>query len=87
MTWPYFVMAGLDPAIHVFPAEAFKAWMPVTSTGMTMFGHFPPAPLRRGRNIVIGLARRRRRFRDPSQMTYVKSRNRGAFRHLFSACH
>jgi hypothetical protein len=34
-------MAGLDPAIHVFALpKHFKTWMPVTSTGMTMFGHY-----------------------------------------------
>ncbi len=27
-------MAGLDPAIHVLPAED-KTWMPATSAGMT----------------------------------------------------
>ena len=30
-----FVMAGLDPAIHVFLAA--KSWMPGTSPGMTSF--------------------------------------------------
>jgi hypothetical protein len=31
-----FVMAGLDPAIHVFFVEA-KTWMPGTRPGMTSF--------------------------------------------------
>jgi hypothetical protein len=31
-----FVMAGLDPAIHVFAAVALKTWMPGTSPGMTI---------------------------------------------------
>ncbi|ADH87408.1 metallophosphoesterase [Ancylobacter novellus DSM 506] len=31
------VMAGLDPAIHVFlPAPGPKAWMPGSSPGMTV---------------------------------------------------
>jgi hypothetical protein len=30
------VMAGLDPAIHVFLASP-KTWMPGTSPGMTVF--------------------------------------------------
>jgi hypothetical protein len=31
-------MAGLDPAIHVFPArEKSKTWMPGSSPGMTSF--------------------------------------------------
>jgi hypothetical protein len=29
------VMAGLDPAIHVFLTYAIKTWMPGTSPGMT----------------------------------------------------
>jgi hypothetical protein len=28
-------MAGLGPAIHVFPAVQFKTWMPGTRPGMT----------------------------------------------------
>jgi hypothetical protein len=28
-------MAGLDPAIHVFPWHQRKTWMPATSAGMT----------------------------------------------------
>ncbi len=33
---PYAVMAGLDPAIHVFGLfEQSKTWMPATSAGMT----------------------------------------------------
>ena len=38
MTWPQrqsFVMAGLDPAIHVFLADGAKTWMPGTRPGMT----------------------------------------------------
>jgi hypothetical protein len=30
-----FVMAGLDPAIHVFGPKAIKSWMPGTRPGMT----------------------------------------------------
>jgi hypothetical protein len=34
----FFVMAGLDPAIHVFLAVARdRTWMPRTSPGMTSF--------------------------------------------------
>jgi hypothetical protein len=34
----FFVMAGLDPAIHVFLAVARdRTWMPGTSPGMTSF--------------------------------------------------
>src|ERR1700737_3329665 len=34
----FFVMAGLDPAIHVFLAlNLAKTWMPGTSPGMTRF--------------------------------------------------
>jgi hypothetical protein len=29
------VMAGLVPAIHVFPAATFKSWMPGSIPGMT----------------------------------------------------
>jgi len=29
------VMAGLDPAIHVFATPARRTWMPGTSPGMT----------------------------------------------------
>jgi hypothetical protein len=29
------VMAGLDPAIHVFMPHQRKTWMPATSAGMT----------------------------------------------------
>jgi hypothetical protein len=33
------VMAGLDPAIHVFIGQAkASAWMPGSSPGMTVFG-------------------------------------------------
>jgi hypothetical protein len=32
------VMAGLVPAIHVFPKDKNKAWMPATSAGMTRRG-------------------------------------------------
>ena len=33
---PLHVMAGLDPAIHVFDAnQESKTWMPATSAGMT----------------------------------------------------
>jgi hypothetical protein len=31
---PQFIMAGLDPAIHVL-LKAAKTWMPATSAGMT----------------------------------------------------
>jgi len=32
-----FVMAGLDPAIHVLaPSQQSKAWMPGSSPGMTV---------------------------------------------------
>jgi hypothetical protein len=31
----YFVMAGLDPAIHVFCMVEVKTWMPGTRPGMT----------------------------------------------------
>jgi hypothetical protein len=34
----HFVMAGLDPAIHVLAATK-KAWMPGTRPGMTTPGH------------------------------------------------
>jgi hypothetical protein len=30
-----FVMAGLVPAIHVFPTNSATTWMPGTSPGMT----------------------------------------------------
>jgi len=36
------VMAGLDPAIHVSTYIDVKAWMPVTSTGMTSVSGLPP---------------------------------------------
>ena len=32
------VMAGLDPAIHVFLSSARKAWTPGTSPGVTVLG-------------------------------------------------
>src|SRR5215467_3465085 len=38
-------------------------------------------PRKRGQDIVMGLSRRCRRFRDLGQMTYVKSRNSREFRH------
>jgi hypothetical protein len=31
----FLVMAGLDPAIHVFTWHQRKTWMPATSAGMT----------------------------------------------------
>jgi hypothetical protein len=36
MCGPYYVMAGLVPAIHVlFVLRGAKTWMPATSAGMT----------------------------------------------------
>jgi len=40
---PHGVMAGLDPAIHVFHA-ARRTWMPGTSPGMTAAFGAPPPP-------------------------------------------
>ena len=37
----YAVMAGLDPAIHVFGAKKSKSWMPASSAGMTKEGLRP----------------------------------------------
>jgi hypothetical protein len=39
-------MAGLVPAIHVFPGlSAAKTWMPGTRQGMTKLGSKAPIPL------------------------------------------
>jgi len=44
---PSFVMAGLDPAIHVFVSKERKAWMPATGAGMTPRGLAPKQKARR----------------------------------------
>jgi hypothetical protein len=33
-----FVMAGLDPAIHVLRSRKARTWMPGTRPGMTSYG-------------------------------------------------